>query len=231
MRYPTAILSTVVLLSGCAAYGVRPGDMTVAEHEATARTEDRAATAQAAQYDPAAKSVREDCDAPATRDADVCWASVRNPTTVHLARAEQHRKLAAEHRAASQALREAEVRACDGVSELDRLISPFEHREEIARIDLVDTNVPDRRVGGAVAVFRSVPGLDADHLQRLVDCHLARNAALGHAMPGLAFCPLVLKGVEAHVVTHDGALGIEVTSSDPDVVHEIVRRSLAILSR
>jgi len=231
MRPFTALLSSTLLLSGCFTYGTRPGDMTIAQHEAMARAEERAAVVQEAQFDPSAKDVREFCNASSMQGADVCWASVANPTANHLARSEWHLKMAARHREASQALRDAEAVACAGVSLLDRTMSPFEHREEIARVELVDTNVPERRTLGTKIFFRAVPGLDAERLQRLVDCHLARNGALGNAMPEMPFCPLMLEGVAARVVASGGALGVEVTSKDPDVVHEIVRRSFAILSR
>lgn len=232
MRLATALIPALVLVSACAINGERPGDVTVAQHDAMARAENRAAAADDARYDPGAREVREFCNSSnASTDVDVCWTSVRNPTAVHLARAEEHRKRAAQHRAASQALRDAEARACAGVSELDRSISPFEHREEISRVDLVDTNVPERRTRGVRVVFRAVPGLSAERMQRLVDCHTARNAALGHDMPDMPFCPLVLRGVEAQVVRAGSDLGVEVTSSDPSVVHEIIRRGLALLSR
>jgi hypothetical protein len=41
------------------------------------------------------------------------------------------------------------------------------------------------RTEGAVISFRATPGLTAQWLQRVIDCHLARNAALGHTVGGL----------------------------------------------
>lgn len=47
--------------------------------------------------------------------------------------------------------------------------------------------------------FRPVPGLTKELFQRIVNCHLARNAVLGHDAPELAYCPLAPKGVTAEV--------------------------------
>jgi hypothetical protein len=40
-----------------------------------------------------------------------------------------------EHRAAPEALREAEARACAGVAPVERNASPFYHREDILRVE------------------------------------------------------------------------------------------------
>ena len=68
-------------------------------------------------------------------DLDTCWTSVSNPTAEHLREAEEHRRHAADHRASSVALRDAEARACVGITPDDRDMSPFEHVEDIATVD------------------------------------------------------------------------------------------------
>ena len=148
----------------------------------------------------------------------------------HLAVAEQHRKMAADHRAASQALRDAEARACAGISEADRDMSPFEHREDIASVErLVVTigpaKVQYKRRAGAVVTFRATPGMSAPWLQRLVDCHLARNAALGHVVPEMPTCPLVPKDVSATVTATQSGFAVSITSDDDATVDEIIRRA------
>jgi hypothetical protein len=47
----------------------------------------------------------------------------------------------------------------------------------------------------AIVMFRARPSMTAEWLQRVVDCHPARNAALGHVVLDLPDCPLVPKGV------------------------------------
>jgi hypothetical protein len=152
---------------------------------------------------------------------------VGNPTAEHLREAEQHRHHAAEHRAASKLLRNAEARACSGVSAEDRDLSPFFHREDVLRVE------PLRQVQqfgdpvplGARVVFRLIPGMTPEFLQRLVDCHLARNAALGAEMPEMDYCPLALAGVTAQVLRVWDGLAIEVRSSKPQTALRIMARA------
>ena len=76
---------------------------------------------------------------------------------------------------------------------------------------------------GAVIKFRPVPGLTRSSLQRIIDCHLARNASLGY--PAQVPCPLALKGVSDVVKDSGNALVVEVTSPDLGVAREIVSRA------
>ena len=228
-------------LAGCGpAPGTQPHDMSAAQHQAMARGEEQSAAGHAAQFDPAAKVERSGCGL-ASRAGEACWSSVSNPTAAHLAEVDRHRKLAAEHRAASQALRDAEAVACLGLSESNRDMSPFAHREDIAGVEVVVTggassasassprSIPQTR--GAIVVFRATPGMTAQWLQRVVDCHLARNAALGHDAREMPYCPLMPKDVAAHVTPRESGFAVEVTSSEATTVQEIVRRAQALVAR
>jgi hypothetical protein len=205
--------------------------MSAAQHDAMARAEDRSAAEQAVQHDP-------NTAAQATRCPDnraPCWSSVLNPTAAQVAEADRHRKLAAEHRAASQALRDAEARACVGLTDADRDMSPFMHREDIASVQelvtktTVGKSTSPRQVGAVVAL-RAVPGLTAQWLQRVVDCHLARNAALGHNVPEMPYCPLVPNGVAATVAPTATGFAVEVRSDDTAVAQEILRRAQGLVA-
>lgn len=207
--------------------------MSVATHETTAAQEELVARQYEQQYDPAAQQRRERCRAISTAKeafgGEPCWTSVTNPTTEHAKHAEEHFARAAEHRAASQALRDAEEYACVGIPAADRDESPFEHREDIASVEPLYSKdggkVPLQHLEGAVVVFRAVPGMTAQWFQRLVDCHLARNAALGHDVPEMAYCPLVPKGVTATVTPVRSGFSMEIRSKDPDTAKEILRRA------
>ena len=146
-----------------------------------------------------------------------------NPTATHLDERERHRKLATAHRNASLALKDAEARACAGLSENDRDMSPFAHREDIAQVDVTAV--------GATILFKATPGLTAQSLQRVVDCHVARNAALGNDMPEMLYCPLVPKNVKVRVERRDSGVAVEVTSGDNAVAQEIVRRAQGLTTR
>jgi hypothetical protein len=233
MRTITSSLPGIVFIAACVAPGTRPHDMAATQHEAMARGENQSAAAHVAQYDPSAMAERRRCGS--SREIDVCWSSVFNPMATHLREADEHRKLAAQHRAASQALRDAEARACTGLSERDRDMSPFVHREEIARVEPLFTGAASPKSAaqtrGATIFFRAAPGLTAPWLQRVVDCHIARNAALGHDAREMPYCPLVPKDVTARVTERGAELAVEVSSSDPAVAQEIVRRAQALAAR
>lgn len=226
------IFSAIVSLFAfaCAADpGTHPQDMSAASHESMAKQEDQAAAAHAAQYDPAAQ-----------KDTDVCgtggcWTSTTNPTKEHDADAQRHRELAAKHRAASSALAQAEAQACAGISNDDRDISPFAHREDIKSVSpLVEQirngkTVIDKRVGATV-VFRAVRGMTAEWLQRVVDCHLARAAAAGYSMPEMDYCPLELKNVTAKVTSAGDGFAVNIRSNDAATVDQIWARAQALTS-
>ena len=142
--------------------------------------------------------------------------------------------MAADHRAASQALRDAEARACVGISDSDRDMSPFDHREDIASVEpLVDTwtKVQYGKTVGAVVTFRAVPGMTAQWLQRVVDCHLARNAALGYDVPEMPYCPLVPKEASAKVTGMDTGFAVAIRSDNSDTANEILKRARALVAK
>lgn len=218
-------LAAIVLLSCAADPGTRPHDMSAASHEAAAKHEDTASTAHEAQFDPAAENTKQH----ASRGGN--WTSTTNPTKDHDAQAQQHHNLAVEHRAASSALTEAEARACVGISEADRDNSPFSHREDITSVTPVEEKVVtgknsrDKLVG-ATTVFRAVPGMTAEWLQRVVDCHVSRAASVGHAMPEMDYCPLALNNIESAKVSSVGdGFAVTVRSADLPTAEAILKRS------
>lgn len=160
---------------------------------------------------------------------DVCWHTVENPTDEHRARARELRKAAAAHRATSQALRDAEATACVGLSEDERDTSPFDQIEDIASVGIFrarDTHrSPPLRAVGAVITFVDVPGMTVPWLQKVVDCHLARNNALGHMDASMAECPLLPPGVTAKVVAVGNGFAVAIRSNDPATAKDILRRA------
>lgn len=201
----------VLGLSACAApatQGTRPTEMSVARHETTAAN---------------AESVAE-------------WTTAKNPTPAHLERAAELRRAASRHRAAARTLREAEERACIGIPEKDRDESPFEHTEDIASIvPLMGTRLPEGglpgTLQGAVVTFRAMPGMTAQWLQRLVNCHIARNVALGHDVPEMPACPLVPKGASATVAPTSDGFAVTIRGANDASAREIWRRASALRSR
>lgn len=206
MTIKSTLFALVVL--GCGG-GPNPHDTSIAGHERIAEQHEAEANAAKSRCTPAAP----------------CWnADDRDSMTAH-------REAAAQHRAAAASLRQAEATACVGLSEEDRAMSPFEHHADIAGVEAFTQPTasskagPTRRDAGATVTFRAVPGLTAEWLQRLVDCHLARNAALGHDVPEMPNCPLVPRGVVAHARSTGAGFAVDIESNDPDTAREILERA------
>jgi hypothetical protein len=227
--------SILVMLAACASStpGARPHDMSAAQHERSADEHARTAEGHTGDYDPNAKVTSTGCG----EQTRICWTSVENPTAEHLRAADEHRRHAADHRAAAVALRDAEARACAGLHPDDRDISPFDRIEDIAKVDplqeqiIVARSRPVQRTAGAVVTFRARPGMTAEWLQRIVDCHLARSAALGHVVPEMPNCPLVPKGVAARVTSTGTGFAITIRSDDPAAAQEVLDRARRSLPR
>ena len=217
---------------GCAgSQGTKPHDMSAARHRAAAGTEQAEAARHARRYDPAPPTCTRGGWDQGLESFGVCWTSTDNPTSQHQADAALHRALAEKHRAAAESLRDAEAAACAGIAEGDRVTSPFYHREDIVGAQKVEATVKrdgaqTTQLAGAKVVFRAVPGLTAQRLQGLVDCHMARAAALGHVVPGTEYCPLMLKGIRALVSSTKEGVALQVVSDDPATAEEIVHRVL-----
>lgn len=230
-------LILALLPLGCAgAPGTQPHDMSASQHEAAAAQEDSFATTHAAQHDPAATTTTEKCRSARGKGGGepICWSSTVNPTEQHRRDAEEHRKIAEQHRAAAQALQSAEEKVCGGIAEEDRETSPFYHREDIVRVERLEESRPIKGGGppelkGAIVVFRAVPGLTAEWFQRLISCHIARNAAMGHDPTHMTYCPLALKDVTASVTSTGDGFAVEVRGPDRAAAEEILRRARALL--
>lgn len=230
----TFALSLVALGCAAATPGASPHDMSAARHEARANEHDQRGAAHAAEYDPKASEAVVRCGGSRQRvstslETGACWTSVRNPTAAHARRAAEHRRHAADHRAASAALRQAEAESCRGIAGDDRDMSPFGRVEDIASVEELKRSAgvrdPSTSVRGAIVTFRAVEGMTAEWLQRVVDCHIARNSALGHVAPEMADCPLVPKGVSARVTSTGSGFAVTIEGEDAAAAEEILARS------
>jgi hypothetical protein len=112
-----------------------PHDMSSEGHQAAAGREEAAASEHANQYASRGQTRRQ-CGVGTlmVESSDLCWTLVSTPTDKQQKDADAHRKAAADHRAASRALVDAEVRACGGVTAGDRDMSPFERADDIVSV-------------------------------------------------------------------------------------------------
>ncbi|HVV16452.1 MAG TPA: hypothetical protein VHH90_04545 [Polyangia bacterium] len=201
------------LVIGCASTG--PGTMTASEHEKAARQE-------SARADSVLQRAQAAC--PGYESQDACyryWASFRNPTQKDLVDARRHRELAERHRAASQALRDAEARACVGVPDAERDISPFLHLEDIVVVEPIEVDQKGDTLSGVRVVFRPLPNMTADWLQHVVDCHLARNAVIGYPAASKDSCPLQVRNVTALVHPVPAGLAVDIRPRNPVASREV----------
>jgi len=224
----------VVALGACASTpGAKPADMSLAQHEQAAAAHEAEATPHAAAYDPNAKQAKATCSARGATQGP-CWTSESNPTAEHQADAEQHRKMAADHRAGASSLRAAEATSCSGLAEADRDESPFDRTQDITAVAPATAMLPvgaksqKSQTVGATVTFRAVPGMTAEWLQRIVDCHIARSNAMGNVMPEMPTCPLVPKGVSAKVTSSGSGFNVTIQSTDPAGAQEVTRRAQAL---
>lgn len=231
--------------------------MTASQHQAAAQSEEHAAASHQGQYDPSAKTRPAGPTGPSMGAYSACisyensncyvrWQSEANPTDRHRKQAEQHKRLAEGHRAASKALVEAEQRFCSGIPEADRDMSPFAHGEDVIAVQGLKkldatypheggvTEIQIQQAGkmspgslrGARVTFQAVPGMSGEWLQRVVDCHLARNAVIGGA--DMPFCPLAVLHATATVTSTGNGFAVDIMSDDADSVREIIRRASAL---
>ncbi len=219
-----------LLVAGCATAtpGTKPHDMSAAQHDLKGREQDARAQVHAARFDANVKFEREGCPADTA-----CWTWVTDDPMAERRIAEDHQRQAAAHRAASAALSVAEAHACGGINPDDRDMSPFEHIRDIASVEPLTersgtSKTPSERMVGAIVTFRPVAGMTAEWLQRVVDCHLARNASLGHVVLDMPDCPLVPNGAQARVNSTGSLLAVEIRSDDNETSREILLRAMRL---
>lgn len=234
MRFamPQLVLVTLAFTACASTPTPQTTEVAAAQHDQLAASDDKAAAAHVASYDPAARQTKQRCTGRAAREdaeIEVCWTSEVNPTADHLKKAQRLHALAEEQRATSEKLRQAEVTACSGVSEIDKTMSPFSHPEDVASVTPLKTAGASPRPEGALITFRAIDGMTSPRLEKLVNCQLARNACLENNAQEMAYCPLVLKNVKATVSpTGDGLFAIAVRSGDPSIAQEVLKRSQAL---
>ena len=150
-----------------------------------------------------------------------CWSALANPGVAQeYEQAEKQERFAADHRARVKELHDAELQSCRDVSEYDQTVSPFAHLRDIRSVAPITGDAG--RLQGMVVSFKEVRGLTVESVQRIVRCHLARNAALGHDVPEMVNCPLVSR-VHATVFGDEGAVAVRITADDDAAARELSR--------
>lgn len=193
--------------------------MSVAENEAAAKADERAAEAKL-------------CKGPAEANSGPCWG-VQSPETQ--GEVAELRRKANEHRNAA-AVRKAEEEACSGVSEADRVQSPFSHHNDIVSVQPLEARQPQggMQEAGAVVVFRKVPRLTAGLFQKILDCHLARDEAFGFDARELEYCPLDVNPLGFHrlkamVTERADAFDVKIYAENTEIARKVLTRAQTLV--
>ncbi len=217
-------LSWLLLAGACASGPGRHPNLPATGERIAAANQGETSGARA---DPQALSDRTPCGEP------VCWTSTSNPTLEQAQQTAELRHSAAMFRTTARALTAAEDRACAGLDQEERDVSPFYHRDDIVSVRKTTEKARTEkgsyaRTTGARVQFRAVPGLTAERLRLQVSCQMARAAAAGYGMPETSYCPLSLSGIEAAVFVMGNGFAVEITAEDAQTVDEILRRAFAL---
>jgi len=119
------------------------------------------------------------------------------------------------------------ARACAGVPDAQARASLIDLRHDVESVEPVRETALVKasftRSGGVDIRVRAGPGMTAQWLARLVECHVALEAA--GAVCGTAECPLGLARVATSVSSEPTGFVIAIRSDDIAVAREITRRS------
>ena len=197
--------------------------MSAAAHESAAAVASSEAAEHAVRFDPTQTRLRVTGCVRAP-----CSPEEVNPTAVHRQEAADLEAAAAQHRKAAEELRAAEARACADVTpNTGGDLSPFFQARPVDRVEPLYSyaGVRSRVLIGAKVVLAAAPGVSASSVQKSLDCHLARNAAMGFDAPEMSFCPLAAKGVEARAREKNGLIVVEVKAAKAETAEQVLRRA------
>lgn len=222
---------------GCASSRLAD-DLSAQDHERAASEDRERAREMADRFDPRAVRYVElypdrptSCDRTLPGSCSPYWTMSTNPTDRELSLAAAYQSRAKKHRKAAEQLRTAEAKACTLVSLADQDMSPFMRQRDIDFVTEIGRSAGGRvgQPAGAAIAFGVVRELTEVTLQRIVDCQLARNAALGWNQAENGACPLNVRGASAKVRAVGSKLVVDVTSTDASAALEIVKRAHALL--
>jgi hypothetical protein len=199
------LLGSLFVVAACSAttQGVRPNDMSAREHHQHAAAERREAAQHRARYDPTA-SRRSGGNHIAGFDS-----SEYNPTTRHIAMADEHREHAREHEQAARAL--------EGFTKAECAEFSSEVRRECPLLTVVDA-VLDVPGGARLAIH---PGTNIGAVVAHMKCHHAFGRE--QHFESMKQCPLYLDDVE--IAPGPDGQSVTLTSKDPATVRQIRLRA------
>jgi hypothetical protein len=146
----------------------------------------------------------------ATSTANEYWPQlVYNPAGSHDRMGKEYEEHVQRHIEAAKLLADFEEATCIKFPKSVRVVCPL--RGQVSRVEDIDK-------GARIHLIKSHP------IQAILDhmlCHQAFGLSVGHK--GMPECPLYLKGIQIRLSS--GGNAVEITSDEPQVASEIVRRA------
>jgi hypothetical protein len=124
--------------------------------------------------------------------------------------------------------------SCRGVPEAQWNGAPLTNPQDIRSVQEVRTEPPASETetvvarSGARILLRAQPGITAEWLQQVAECHLAH---VGAPSPGRPASPLDVKGASVAVRSAGDGFAVEITSTDRKAAKEILARAQALVPR
>ena len=134
--------------------------------------------------------------------------------------------------AVAQAAQKVDTMACVGVPEIEINGSPLTNPDDVRAVQEIKPDQPVSETetvvprGGARILLRAQPGMTAEWLQRIAECHMARVAVSTPAT--LTTSPLDVKGALVSVQSTGNGFSVDITSPDVKISREILTRARAI---
>jgi hypothetical protein len=180
--------------------------MSAGEHRQEAAMHQSAAEREREKFDPTATAVVP--SPPPSFNDQGDWSTSYNPTSRHLAEADDQMRVAAAHLRAAKELERFEDKACAGVS--------IEQRTSCPLLASWVMTVDERKTG---LVLHLKPGISSESTARVLNCHLSYAYAKGFDRPS---CPLFVKGL---TITAKDANQVEFRGETPEAVNAMQQQA------
>jgi hypothetical protein len=122
--------------------------------------------------------------------------------------------------------------ACVGVPEVAFNGAPLTNPDDVRAVQEIKPDAPVSETetvvprGGARILLRAQPGMTAEWLQRIADCHMAKVSVASPTT--LTTSPLDVKGALVSVQSTGNGFAVDVTSPDVKIARDILERARAI---
>jgi hypothetical protein len=126
----------------------------------------------------------------------------------------------------------AQARACNGVPTAEWAGTRLTDQADIRSIQEIKSEAPVSEAetvvprGGARLLLRAQPGITAEWLQRIAECHMSQVATSSPSM--LTASPLDVKGALVSVQSAGDGFAVDITSADRKIAREILRRAKSL---